>query len=488
MLLAGGFAYKIKKPINLGFLDFSTLERRRYCCEEEIRLNCRLAPELYLDVVPITGSVAQPWLNGEGEAIEYAVRMRRFSQSDLMSENPPDLEMIGRIASRMARFHQEIPAADASTPFGTPEHVLHPMFDNFQQIRDAGVGEQELQRLGSLEAWTRSQAEQLTELMRQRKQTGHILECHGDLHLGNIATYQGRLEIFDGIEFNPELRWIDSLSDVAFLSMDLQHRGLRQEAALFLNDYLEQTGDYEALPLLRFYQLYRAMVRAKVTAIRLAQSGLDEAEQQRDQREFVAYLTLAEHYTQAPSTILLLTHGLSGSGKSLLSGWLAQRLPAIRLRSDVERQRLFVQGERGKPSGELGAGIYSAQATRATYAHLRKLAARLLQAGYAVIVDATFLKAQQREPFRQLADELAVPIILLDCQAPDAILRTRVASRMRQGTDASEADLRVLELQMQTREPLSETEQAWTLVVDSRQFPPAGLLERLGARIDKPNS
>ncbi len=480
VILAGEFAYKIKKPLDLGFLDFSTLERRKFCCEEELRLNRRLAPELYLDVVRITGSLDFPTIGGAGEVLEYAVRMRRFSQSGLLSETPPDRETIILLARLVAEFHQSIPQAGSATDYGRPERVIYPMLENFNQIRDMGVESLDVDQLESLEAWTRNQAQQLDDLMGQRRQAGHIRECHGDMHLGNITRYQGQLEVFDGIEFNPNLSWIDTFNDVAFLLMDLEYRGLRQEAAAFLNEYLAQSGDYPGLPLMRFYQLYRAMVRAKVAAIRMGQTGQSEQERQAIGQEFAGYLEMAERYTRSKPPVLFITHGLSGSGKSLFSGWLAEAFPAIRLRSDVERKRLF-QGQH-QVNG-LEQGLYSTEITQATYDHLMETAGRVLRAGYSVIVDAAFLKAGQRQLFMQLAAELEMPCVILDCVAPDELLRERVLARQQEGVDPSDADLRVLEMQMKNRDPLNERELCRRVEVDTRLFPPQGLLQQLSARL-----
>ncbi len=473
VILAGDYAYKIKKPLDLGFLDFSTLERRRFCCNEELRLNRRLAPEIYLDVIPLTGSLDAPRIGGEGEALEYAVRMRRFPQTGLLSESLPNRETIILLAQRVAAFHQSIPPADSSTDYGKPERIAHPMLENFTQIRECAVGSLDIQLLEPLEAWTRARAQQLEALIRERRQQGHIRECHGDMHLGNITRYQGELEIFDGIEFNPNLSWIDTLNDIAFLLMDLHYRGLNLEAAAFLNEYLAQTGDYPGVPLLVFYQVYRAMVRAKVAAIRLGQTGLDNAQRQEISHEFSGYLELAEGYTHGSNPVLLITHGLSGSGKSLFSGWLAEQLPAIRLRSDVERKRLFPETEQTKG---LEQGIYSADATQVIYEHLRDLASTLLQVGYSVIVDATFLKARQRQLFAQLSVDLGKSYLILDCEAPDELLRERIIARQQAGADPSDADLQVLEMQIKNREALSDQELPQSISLDTRQFPPQGLL------------
>jgi aminoglycoside phosphotransferase family enzyme/predicted kinase len=480
VILAGDYAYKIKKPLDLGFLDFSTLEKRRHCCEEELRLNRRLAPDLYLEVVQITGTLDEARCGGAGPVLDYAVKMRRFSQSELLSVKLPDRQTLHRLAEQVAEFHLGIPAAGAATPYGTPELVLHPMLENFAQIREIGQAELALPRLEPLEAWTRQQAQQRLELLWQRKRQGHIRECHGDMHLGNITSYQGRLQIFDGIEFNPDLSWIDTLNDVGFLLMDLQHRGLSIEAADFLNRYMERTGDYPALPLLRFYQAYRAMVRAKVAAIRLSQADLSEQERRDLKSEYLSYIELAEGLSRDSRPVLMITHGLSGSGKSLFSGWLLERLPALRLRSDVERRRLFAQSD--LPKG-LEQGRYSRQASETTYTHLRESAAVLLRAGFSVIVDATFLKAAQRQPFRQLANELSIPFLVLDCQAPEAVLRERISQRLRQGADPSEADPAVLELQLQNREALNDEELKHRIGIDSQVFPPANLLQQVRQRL-----
>ncbi|MGD8590495.1 MAG: AAA family ATPase [Chromatiales bacterium] len=482
VILAGQYAYKIKKPLDLGFLDFSTLERRRHCCEEELRLNRRLAPDLYLEVVPITGTLDAPRFDGEGPVLDYTVKMRRFSQSELLSVNLPDRQTLQHLAEQVAEFHLKIPPAEPTTPYGTPERVLYPMLENFVQIREIGLAALELPRLDPLEEWTRDQAQRLDELLWQRKRQGHIRECHGDMHLGNIAGYQGRLQIFDGIEFNPNLSWIDTLNDVGFLLMDLQHRGLNRDAADFLNHYLELTGDYPALPLLRFYQTYRAMVRAKVAAIRLSQAGLSERERRDLKVEYLGYIELAESFTRTRRPLLLITHGLSGSGKSLFSGWLLERLPALRLRSDVERKRLFAQSTETKG---LEQGIYSPQASEATYAHLRESASVLLRAGFSVIVDATFLKAAQRMPFQHLANELGVDYLILDCQAPEAVLRERIRQRQAQGADPSEADLAVLELQMRNREVLNDEELRHRIALDTQTYPPLKLLDQIHQQISE---
>lgn len=479
LLLVGERVYKIKKPINLGFLDFSTLEKRRHCCEEELRLNSRFAPNLYLAVVGIGGSVENPRINADQGIFEYAVEMRRFKQRDLLSHTLPDREQIDRLACLLADFHQSVPSIDQGMPYGTPDHIIQPIQENFRLIRGLKQPLFEIERLNVLETWSEQQSLVLQPMMEERYDAGHIRECHGDLHLGNITRFEGEITLFDGIEFNPNLHWIDTLSDLAFLLMDLQHRGMNAAADQLLNSYLEQTGDYAGLPLLRFYLLYRAMVRAKVSAIRATQSGLQHAEWEQQLEEYRNFLTLAESVIRHPPASLILTHGVSGSGKSTVSGWLAEQLMAIRIRSDVERRRLFSDHD------EAGLSIerYSERASRITYNHLAGMAKQLLRSGFSVIIDATFLAQWQRGLFLQLAESLQAPMVIIDCQAPESLLMERIRQRSEQGGDASEADLAVLKLQQESLQPLTLSELERTISVDSEHFPPPGLLATMLQRL-----
>lgn len=473
VLLVGDYAYKIKKPLDLGFLDFSTLERRRHFCREEIRLNGRLAPDVYLEVTPISGTPEAPEPFGEGPAIEYAVRMRRFDQSGLLSEH---LELVTpslaeRLAERLAGFHTEIDRVASGETWGDPEVVLFPMRENFAQIRELTRDAPVLALLEQLADWTETRAAQLIPLLRERKAGGFIRECHGDLHLGNIALEGKRLLIFDGIEFNPALRWIDVISELAFLLMDLEEKGLQAQARRLLNRYLELSGDYGALPLLRFYQVYRAMVRAKVAAIRLAQPDISSDIQDQLTAEFNNYLQLALRYTEAGRGGLLITHGLSGSGKSTQTLNCIDQLAAVRVRSDLERRRLAGLDGAQSSGSALGGGIYSADFSARTYARLRQLAAQIIESDRVAIVDATFLRRADRQPFGKLAEELDVPLLILDFRLPESLLRQRIQQRQQQGGDPSEATLEVLERQLATAEPLSGEELRYVAVVESDRLP-----------------
>jgi len=345
VLLAGDFAYKIKKPVNLGFLDFSTLDARRQCCEEELRLNRRTAADIYLTTVRITGTVAAPVLDGDGPAIEYAVKMRRFAQENLLNSMAKRGEctpaLVDALARKIAAFHATVAIAGKESPFGTVDRVMAPPRANFDHIENLIGDSSDVPQLERLRSWTDREGKRLAPVFAERRHDGFVRECHGDLHLGNIALIGGDPTPFDCIEFNADLRWIDVMSEVAFLVMDLADHRLPGQAFRCLNAYCEATGDYAGLAVLRFYMVYRAMVRAKIACIRVQQPGGAAEAKTEIEAEYRGYFHLAERLAHRGATALVLTHGLSGSGKTTVAGVLAERFGAIRIRSDVERKRLF---------------------------------------------------------------------------------------------------------------------------------------------------
>jgi aminoglycoside phosphotransferase family enzyme/predicted kinase len=471
VVLTGPYAYKIKKPVDLGFVDFSTLAKRHFFCQEELRLNRRLAPHLYLEVVAISGTPKHPRVDGEGAPIEYAVKMRQFSQDQLLSHLLPEGKVQGahidHLAQEVSAFHARIATADPESCFGTPEVIYHPVQDNFQHLFDALHDPVRQAHARTLETWC-----QRTFVARRadfvtRKRDGFVRECHGDLHLGNMILQDNAVVIFDCLEFNDTFRWIDVASDVAFLTMDLEDRGRPDLAHRFLNAYLEATGDYGLLQPLPFYLTYRATVRAKVAAIRLGQGNLPPTEAEQVRQEFGSYLDLAERYTRPSRPRLFITHGVSGSGKSSGTQGVVEALGAIRLRSDVERKRLFGLAPLERSTGCGVFDLYTPDVTQRTYVQLEQQTARVVQAGFPAVVDATFLERAQRDVFRHLADKLGVPFMILEFRASDETLRRRVAHRYAQADDASEADLAVLHGQLAAREPLSPEEQAYTLTIDT---------------------
>ena len=460
VLLTGRFAYKIKKAVDFGFLDFTTLAARRFYCEEELRLNRRLAPALYLSVVPITGKVEAPRMGGEGPALEYAVKMREFPQealaSRLLDRGEIGAPAIDGLAASVARFHGEIEVAAPDAGFGAPDTVIPTAVENCATLARLADSAEERDEIEALAGWTRSEADRVRGALTRRLQQGFVRECHGDLHLGNIARIDGELTIFDCIEFNRGFRWIDVMSEVAFLVMDLEYRRRADLAHRFLDAYLEVTGDYAGLEVLRFYLVYRALVRAKVARLRAAQ--LAEGDRREAVVEARVHEKLATAYAATPRRGVVITHGLSGSGKTTLSQGLIDTLAAVRVRSDVERKRLHGVGRLDRGGAGIEQGLYGSEATEATYARLALLARGIVAGGFIAVLDAAFLKRQQRDLLRRVARELKVPFVIVDFVADESILRERIARRAAADTDASDADLAVLEHQLRTGERLADDE------------------------------
>jgi hypothetical protein len=452
VLLTGPYVYKFKKPVNFGFLDFTTLAARQHFCNEELRLNQRLTEDLYLEVLPITGTVDAPQLGGEGEAIEYALKMRQFPQSGLLSTLQANGELttthIDEMARQIAQFHISAPVVPADNELGSPDSVMAPVLQNFEQIRPLISEKADLLQLDALQAWAESSFNRLKTLLGQRKAEGFIRECHGDIHLGNITLIDNKVVIFDCIEFNEPFRMTDVYADIGFLAMDLEDRGLKSLSRRLISQYLELTGDYQGLELLNFYKAYRALVRAKVALFSLP-ADADPVQRGATLRQYRNYANLAESYSAIPSRFLAITHGVSAVGKSHVAMRLVESLGAIRLRSDVERKRLFAAKD---------AELYGADASLTTYKSLHELAGVILRAGFPVVVDATYLKHAQRAAAAKVAEATGVPFLILDCEAPQAVIAGWLAQRQAANVDPSDATLEVIEAQQASREPLTAEE------------------------------
>lgn len=466
VLLTGQFAYKIKKPVHFDFIDCSTLEQRRRLCEAELRLNARLAPQLYLDVVPITRSNTGLRVAGDGPAIEYAVRMHQFdsaAQLDaLLAAGAVAREEILQLAELMAHFHLRAAVAAPGSELADAQASPDPTLGNLAELLDL-LGPHAL-GLRTLSHWCHEQALALESALQLRAKQGFIREGHGDLHAANIVRYGARLVPFDCLEFSPALRWIDVINDLAFLVMDLRSHDRHDLAVTLLSRYLEITGDYEGVSLLPFYCVYRALVRAKIDALSLRTQSA-RADEYRTR--LVHRLEAATAWTRPAQPTLVLMHGASGSGKSWLSEQLVTALPALRIRSDVERKRLC-----GLPAGESAAadvrqGIYTAQLNHRTYARLADCAERCLRAGFDVIVDAAALDPVDREVFQRLAHALQAAFVIVSCQADPIELASRILQRGREHTDPSDASLAVLDAQLRGMRPFAAAERQHVLTVDT---------------------
>jgi len=468
VILTGHFAYKIKKPVNLGFLDFSTLENRHFYCTEELRLNARLAPSIYIGVVPISRIDNYVSVSDSSEIIDYAIKMIQFPQKmqldHMLAEGQLRTEHIDELATLLATFHQHTDVANINNNYGEPEQIYQAVQENFIQLHQLLSDNNAITLLAAIERWSRYTFKLAKSILTQRKQTSFIRECHGDLHLKNLVLINNHPVAFDCLEFAPELRWIDTINDVAFLIMDLHNRQHNNFAQRFLNTYLEKTGDYAALPLLRFYLVYRAMVRAKVEALSASQMVMNSEQQHEANQACYGYLELANSYLQTKKSMLIITCGMSASGKSTLTQQLVEKLAAIRLRSDVERKRLFSMVTETNSSAKFNAGIYSSTATQHTYQYLAEMAKLLLNTHFPVIIDAACLKFKQRDLLRQVAIDLDVPFVILHFIAKPSTLRQRINSREK---TVSDADLTVLEHQLAQSKPLGKNELSEVITVDT---------------------
>ena len=459
VFLAGDYVYKVKKPIALDFLDFRDLERRKFYCEEEIRLNQPWAPDIYLDVAPITDDNGQPRFGGGGAPIEYAVRMRRFDQQlrlDLQLEcGKLSIADMKELSRNIAVRHTAAQVVDEDQRDRVVALTKEFIWDNFAAL-DGFIDAAEL---NSLRKWTERELKKVDALLWQRFDDGFVRDCHGDLHLANLVRLPGGITTFDCIEFSIDLRHIDVACDIAFLIMDLVARGRRDLGAHFLNRYLECTGDYGSMGMLSLYFVYRCLVRAKVAVILSKERESDEA-RQADLSEAQRYCEMAKRQATARTPVLVIMSGLSGSGKTWVSGQLMAALPAIRIRSDFERKRIFGLSETEGSASRFGSGIYNDDANRIVYQCLYDSARIILGAGHNVILDAAFLKSADRATATSIAADCGLPCILLEVTSPAKELRDRIRQRSIHADDASEAGLEVLEHQRATAEPFTDDEKA----------------------------
>lgn len=469
--LTGDYAYKLKKPLALGFLDFTTLEARRRCCEDELRLNRRLAPQLYLDVVSVHGSLATPRIGGTGPVIDYAVKMREFPQDALASamirRGALTADALSGLAQRIAAFHANAPSAAGA--YGTPEAVHAGALQNFEQIAVHLTRRSDRAMLDRLRTWSEAEFRSVRSLLQQRHDDGRVREVHGDLHLGNIVCLDGVLVPFDCIEFNAELRWNDVFSEVAFLVMDLVDRGAPHLSDLFLDAYLAHSGDYAGLAVLRYFIVYRALVRAKIHLMRAKQVVANAAEHRRLLAEYLRYARLAASCTRRRKPFLLIMYGLAASGKSTIARELLQAFHAIRVRSDAERKRLVGLAADAASLSPVGGGLYSSDRSDATYARIATLADTLLGAGYPALVDATFIRRAHRERLAATARAHGARWAIMDVDAPLDVLRERLVARAARGGDPSEATPQVLERQLEMREALTPFERRHAVALDGRK-------------------
>lgn len=484
VVLTGPFAYKIKRPVKFEFIDASTLERRRHYCDEELRLNKRLAADLYIDVAAITRGGDGAIVGGHGPAVEYAVRMRQFAAADelpmLLARNDISVEELVALGELLAQFHLRAAVSPWTGAAEKTRTMYDSVFANLEQLLAHSGPPDPRGEVDRLIEWTHDGARVLKQTLQAREQSGLVRECHGDLHAANVVRWHGRLMPFDCIEFDPQLRWIDVINDISFLVMDLISRQRADLATALFSRYLELTGDYDGVRVLPFYAAYRALVRAKIDAI-AAEQNPSRADELRDRLQQRIRAAIA--WTTPHQTLLILMHGVSGSGKTWLSERLIPALHAIRVRSDLERKRLAGVNASEHVSVGVRQGIYSPRCSRRTYDRLAECAENCLRAGFNTIVDAAFLDPADRAMLHALAEQLGARCMIVSCQADRATLATRVMKRAAARADASDATTSILDAQLRDMQPFTASELPHVIAIDTDD-PDAvrRVLDAIGAR------
>ncbi len=466
IFLTGDYAYKLKKPVNFGFLDFSTPAKRHHFTQEELRLNQPLAPDIYLEVLPITLVNNHYRLNGEGQVQEYLLKMRQFPQENLLINLlqkqillPQHCQELGKI---LANFHQNTPTNEYITSFGTPEKIAKSINENYQHTVKYLDTIQPKQQYLETKAFTDYFLTVNQNLFTRRQNQGKIRECHGDLHLKNICLYQDKIQLFDRIEFNEEFRYVDVIYDVAFTLMDLDYHQASDLGNIFLNTYLETTGDWEGVEVLPIYLTRQAYVRAKVNSLTQDDPSLSLTERANLRQAASGYYNLAWRYGQRQRGKIILMSGLSGSGKTTVAKKIAPQLQAILIRSDAVRKHLagIALESRG------GEEIYSQQMSEQTYQRLLEIGLKLTKEGFTVILDAKYDRLRWRLEAAAAAKTAGIPLEIYHCTAPLTVLRERIKERI---GDISDATVELLEEQLANREEFTDTEREYVTVVDTYQ-------------------
>jgi aminoglycoside phosphotransferase family enzyme/predicted kinase len=482
LFLTDSYAYKVKKPVNFGFLDYTTLERRRLLCEKEVALNARLCPDTYLGVVPITRQGDRLALGGEGEAVEYAVKMVRLPDDRMLrhvlarGEGHPWIFV--RIAEVLADFHARAASSPAIADMKRLDGVKFNCEENFQQT-EGYVGRLlerrrfELIRISTELFLTRHRA-----LFERRADEGRVRDGHGDVHLDSICVTDP-VRIFDCIEFNERFRYQDVAEEVAFLAMDLEFHGYPDFAGAFVDAYVKASGDGELVRLLDFYKAYRAYVRAKINSFQL-----DDPNVHADRKEAIAtiarrYYELAENYARRFNPRrLFITCGVTGSGKSTLARKLAEMYDVQILRSDAVRKELLGLEPLDRRHVPYGEGEYAPSITERTYATMAGRAEELLAAGHSVVLDGCFIKRDQRAGAIATALRLGVPSVLLECRASEEVIRERLERRVAKSGSVSDGRWEIYCTQLDEFEPPVEIPAAARVVLD-RSRPIEELVEAL---------
>lgn len=472
IFLTGEYAYKLKKPVDFGFLNYTTLERRHHFCKEELRMNQRGAPGIYLEVLPIMQVGSRIRVGGSGEILDYVLKMRQFPQecllSSLLEAGKLTDKILQALGSVVADFHAGAMTQERMRHFGQPEVIWLAFEENFIQTRKYIGGPQTEQQFHETQASCQQFFEANVTVFQHRIDQNRIRECHGDLHLGNICFWQDQILLFDCIEFNEAFRFVDVMYDLAYGVMDLDMNQRPDLATVYLNQYLEETGDWEGALILPIYLSRQAYVRAKVISFLL--DDLDISATSKIIKKAAAYYQLACNYLKPKTGSIWIMSGLSGSGKSTVARYLARQTGAIHIRSDAVRKHLA-----GIPLRERGgAEIYSAEMTEKTYTRLQTLGLQLADAGYTVILDAKYDRYSWRLPLRKAAIQQGIRLQMIYCQAPLAVLQDRLRHRTQDIADAT-----ANHVIHQHWDPFTQGEESCSFTLDTTQDWQTSLTEML---------
>jgi hypothetical protein len=472
VFIVDDLVYKLKKPLDFGFLDYSTLDKRKHFCEEEVRLNRRLSENTYLDVVPVVSSGGKIAVGGQGEVSDYAVKMRRLPEERMMSHllERDDIvpSMLGALAERIAAFHTSSERSTDIDQFGGLEIVTANWRENFEQTEPYLGRTITRSQFDGIRAFVDRVLLEDEALFAQRVEEGRVRDCHGDMRTDAVCFEDDRVSIYDCIEFNERFRYSDVASDIGFLAMDLEFRDRRDLSNELLGRYLGSTLDSTLPLLLPFYKCYRAYVRGKVDGFQLDQPEISDEQKAKVTADARRYFDLAESYaTQALSDTLIITIGVTGSGKSYLANALAAHLGAVVVSSDVTRKRLLdiEPGERHFEPFE--GGIYTPEVTEQTYAAMIEEARHWLQQSKPVILDASFLAKWQRRLAQTLAAESNARFVALECDADEQTVWERLSERKGDKRVVSDGRWEIYQVQQERRDPVDELPIGTHVVIDT---------------------
>ncbi len=472
VFLADDLVYKIKKPVDFGFLDFTTLEKRKFFCEREVELNRRLCPEIYLGVVPVVEQNDKAFFEGEGEPVEWAVKMKRMPEEGMMGrlikEGRLKLKHIDLIVDKLVPFYQEAETGPEVNKYGSLETISFNVNENFTQTKDFVGKALARHRYDFIVNWSNTFMEENKKLFEERVARGFIRDGHGDLYSANICfdEPQNKVYIFDCIEFNDRFRCGDVAQDLAFLAMDLDFHQLKDFSGYFIEKYVKLSGDQGLLELLDFYKCYRAYVRGKIGCFTWASPEVDEKTKETNLAAAKRYFDLAYLYAGG-SPILVVVFGLSGTGKSTLARVLSERLLANYYNSDIVRKRMLEIPPEEHVYEPFGKGIYSEEMTQKTYEAMASYAVADLGTGRDVVLDATYRSKALRATILEQIKDLGIDWLWVQCVAPDEIIKKRFEERAKKEGEPSDGRWEIYVKQKEVFEPPSEIPEERLLVLET---------------------